>query len=58
VARTPPTVASYLALNVVVIGVGMWQVISEPHVIGDWSDALTTEHGNPFMSTSPAGSPR
>ncbi|WP_330299848.1 amino acid transporter [Streptomyces sp. NBC_00503] len=42
-------VASYLALNVVVIGVGMWQVISEPHVIGDWSDALTTEHGNPFM---------
>ncbi|MFE2289503.1 amino acid transporter, partial [Streptomyces sp. NPDC059443] len=42
-------VATYLALNVVVIAVGMWQVISEPHVIADWSDALTTEHGNPFM---------
>ncbi|MGW7329488.1 APC family permease [Streptomyces sp. NPDC054840] len=42
-------VGSYLALNVVVIGVGMWEVISEPHVIADWSDALTAEHGNPFM---------
>ncbi|MFF1558475.1 amino acid transporter [Streptomyces sp. NPDC058279] len=42
-------VGSYLALNVVVIGVGLWQVLSEPHVIVDWSHALTAEHGNPVM---------
>ncbi|MFJ8017768.1 amino acid transporter [Streptomyces sp. NPDC096339] len=42
-------VASYLALNVVVITVGIWQVLSEPHVITDWTAALTAEHGNPFM---------
>ncbi|MEV7416529.1 amino acid transporter [Streptomyces sp. NPDC089919] len=42
-------VFSYLALNVVVIGVGLWQVLSEPHVITDWKQALVTEHGNPFM---------
>ncbi|WP_405497682.1 amino acid transporter [Streptomyces sp. NBC_00096] len=42
-------VATYLGLNVVVMAVGVWQVLSEPHVITDWSSALTTEHGNPFM---------
>ncbi|MEV0410704.1 amino acid transporter [Streptomyces sp. NPDC050448] len=42
-------VISYLALNVVVIAVGLWKVISEPHVIGDWTEALTAEHGNPIM---------
>ncbi|WP_328314865.1 amino acid transporter [Streptomyces sp. NBC_00442] len=42
-------VFSYLALNVVVIGDGIWKVISQPHVIGDWSKALTAEHSNPFM---------
>ncbi|MFD0381276.1 amino acid transporter, partial [Streptomyces sp. NPDC127112] len=42
-------VATYLALNAVVVAVGLWQVITEPHLVADWSDALTTEHGNPFM---------
>lgn len=42
-------VSTYLALNAVVVAVGLWQVITEPHVVADWSDALTTEHGNPFM---------
>ncbi|MGW8778133.1 amino acid transporter [Streptomyces sp. NPDC055796] len=42
-------VFSYLALNVVVIAVGLWQVVSEPHVITDWKQALITEHGNVFM---------
>ncbi|MEV6399065.1 amino acid transporter [Streptomyces sp. NPDC051907] len=42
-------VALYLALNVVVVASGLWQVATEPHVITDWSDALTAEHGNPFM---------
>lgn len=42
-------VAVYLGLNVVVVSVGLWNVMTEPHVITDWTTALTTEHGNPFM---------
>ncbi|WP_371613998.1 APC family permease [Streptomyces sp. NBC_00454] len=42
-------VATYLGLNVIVMAVGVWKVLSEPHVITDWSQALTTEHGSPFM---------
>lgn len=42
--------ASYLALNVVVVATGLWQVITHPHVVTQWSTALTTEHGNPLMS--------
>ncbi|MGW2402233.1 amino acid transporter [Kitasatospora sp. NPDC001664] len=41
-------VAVYLALNVVVVGNGLWQLTQEPHVVQDWSSALTTEHGNVF----------
>ncbi|HYO38593.1 MAG TPA: amino acid transporter [Nocardioidaceae bacterium] len=42
-------VASYLALNVVVIGVSLWEIASRPSVVGDWSTALTTQHGDPLM---------
>ena len=42
-------VVAYLALNVVVIAVAFAHVVAEPHVIGDWSSAMTTEHGNPVM---------
>ncbi|MGI5377079.1 amino acid transporter [Streptomyces sp. CA-251387] len=42
-------VGVYLGLNVVVVVVGMWHVITEGHVITDWSSALTTEHGNVFV---------
>jgi len=41
-------VGVYLALNVVVVGYGLWEVLSHPHAVGDWSDALTTQHGNPL----------
>lgn len=41
-------VGVYLALNVVVAVVGLWHVIKAPHLITDWSSALTTEHDNPF----------
>jgi hypothetical protein len=41
-------VAVYLALNVVVIGVGMWQIVTHPHLVPDWSAALTQQHGNPL----------
>ncbi|MFF8972562.1 amino acid transporter [Streptomyces sp. NPDC014995] len=42
-------VGVYLALNVVVVVVGMWHVVTEGHVITDWSSALTAEHGNVFV---------
>jgi hypothetical protein len=41
-------VGIYLALNVVVIGVGMWQIVTHPHLVPDWSAALTQQHGNPL----------
>src|SRR5215216_2347802 len=42
-------VATYLALNVVVIGVAGWHVLSHPGVVQDWTSALTQEHGNPLV---------
>jgi hypothetical protein len=41
-------VGVYLALNVVVIGVGLWQIATHPHLVPDWSAALTQQHGNPL----------
>ncbi|MFF0203211.1 amino acid transporter [Streptomyces sp. NPDC005017] len=42
-------VASYLALNAVVVAVGLYHVVTEGHVITDWSNALTADHGNVFV---------
>jgi len=42
-------VGAYLALNLVVIVVSFAHVLGEPHVIGDWTSALTQEHGDPLM---------
>ncbi|MFH9551680.1 APC family permease [Streptomyces sp. NPDC017435] len=42
-------VATYLALNTVVVIVGMWHVLTEAHVVTDWTSALTAEHGNIFV---------
>ncbi|MGK4579260.1 amino acid transporter [Kitasatospora sp. HPMI-4] len=42
-------VGAYLALNVVVVAVGLYHVIAAPHVITDWSNALTAQHGNPVL---------
>ena len=42
-------VGVYLALNVVVVAVGLWHVVTAEHVVTDWSSALTTEHGNVFV---------
>nr|WP_316521597.1 amino acid transporter [Kitasatospora sp. K002] len=42
-------VGVYLTLNVVVVVVGLWQIISAPHVVTDWTDALTAQHGNPIL---------
>ncbi|MEV7992229.1 amino acid transporter [Streptomyces sp. NPDC086077] len=42
-------VATYLALNAVVVVAGLWHVATEGHVVADWSSALTAEHGNVFV---------
>ncbi|WP_338016252.1 amino acid transporter [Nocardioides cavernaquae] len=39
-------VAIYLALNLVVLGVSAWHIIDSPHVVTDWTAALTTQHGS------------
>ncbi|KOU03369.1 amino acid transporter [Streptomyces sp. NRRL F-5755] len=39
-------VGFYLTLNVAVVAAGLWHVFTAPHVVTDWSRALTTEHGN------------
>ncbi|MEU1190174.1 amino acid transporter [Streptomyces sp. NPDC005859] len=41
-------VIAYLGLNVVVVAVGLWHVLTEEHVVTDWTAALTAEHGNVF----------
>ncbi|MFE6038998.1 amino acid transporter [Streptomyces sp. NPDC056452] len=41
-------VGIYLTLNAVVVVNGLWHVITEGHVITDWSTALTAERGNVF----------
>ena len=42
-------VGVYLALNLVVVLVGLYQVATTSGLVTDWSQALTTQHGNPFM---------
>jgi hypothetical protein len=39
-------VALYLALNIVVIGVGAWHIFTDWSVVGDWTNALQHEHGS------------
>jgi hypothetical protein len=42
-------VGLYLGLNAVVVAVGLYHVLTEGHVVTDWSSALTAEHGNVFV---------
>ncbi|MFJ8636665.1 amino acid transporter [Streptomyces sp. NPDC093568] len=42
-------VGIYLALNAVVVVSGLYHVVTEGHVVTDWSNALTAEHGNVFV---------
>ncbi|MEV6213063.1 amino acid transporter, partial [Kitasatospora sp. NPDC051914] len=39
-------VAVYLGLNVIVVGTGLWHVLTAPELITDWRHALTAEHGS------------
>jgi hypothetical protein len=42
-------VAVYLLLNAVVLAVGLEHVLAHPHVLGDWTAAMTRQHGDPVM---------
>lgn len=42
-------VGSFLALNLVVVIVGFWEIASDLSLLTDWQRAMTTEHGNPLM---------
>jgi hypothetical protein len=41
-------VGVYLTLNVVVLAVSAWEVLSHPVKIGDWTDAMTAAHSSPL----------
>jgi hypothetical protein len=41
-------VAVYLALNVVVVVVGLTKIATSPGLVTDWGTALTAQHGNPI----------
>ncbi len=42
-------VGLYLALNLVVVGDGLIRVLTHPHLVGDWTAALTTQHSDPVL---------
>ncbi|MFD5325485.1 amino acid transporter [Streptomyces sp. NPDC127092] len=42
-------VAVYLGLNAVVVVSGLGHVLTEGHVVTDWTTALTADHGNVFV---------
>jgi hypothetical protein len=42
-------VGVYLALNVVVVGDGLWRVLTHPGRVDDWTTALTAQHSNPLV---------
>ena len=44
-----PLVVVYLVLNAVVVVVAFGHVVAHPQVMGDWTEALTRQHGDPVM---------
>ena len=42
-------VAVYLAVNVVVVIVGLEHVVTDPALVTDWTTALTTNYSSPWM---------
>jgi hypothetical protein len=47
-------VATYLLLNTVVIGVALADIVAHPHLVTDWTTALTAQHGDPVMMVAVA----
>jgi hypothetical protein len=42
-------VAIYLVLNLAVVGVGFYEIITHPQVLSNWRNALFTSYPNPFL---------
>ncbi|MFG2058770.1 amino acid transporter [Micromonospora sp. NPDC048930] len=42
-------VGVYLALNAVVVVDALWRVLTHPSMVGDWTTALTAQHGDPLL---------
>jgi hypothetical protein len=47
-------VGVYLALNAVVVAVGLLHVLEQPTVVADWRTALVTQHGSPLVMVAVA----
>jgi len=41
-------VAAYLSVNLVVVAVGLYEIVSRPESFADWQGALLTNYGNPL----------
>jgi hypothetical protein len=41
-------VVAYLALNAIVIGTALWQVVAHPEAVSGWTGQLTAEHAGPI----------
>jgi hypothetical protein len=41
-------VGVYLALNLVVVGAGFYEILSHPQILAGWQDALFTNYGSPL----------
>ena len=41
-------VGAYLALNLVVVVVGFYEIFTDPQVVADWQTALFSNYGSPF----------
>ena len=39
----------YIALNLIVLGTGFYQLALHPEVLGNWKTALFTQHSNPLL---------
>jgi amino acid transporter len=42
-------VVIYLGLNVTVVGVGFYQILTHPNALWNWHNLLFTTYGNPFL---------
>src|SRR5829696_5591470 len=42
-------VGAYLLLNLVVVGVGLYEALTQPQVLADWQGKLLADYGNPWV---------
>jgi hypothetical protein len=49
-----PLVALFLALNAVIVAVGLGEIAADPQLIGSWTQALTAHGTGPFDIVGPA----